>query len=64
MGFPGKLKFPIYPIILPGVATRVSFNQLSVLSTSLNIKGFGFQCFMDIRHCGGKIPPDPHIVSE
>ena len=27
MGFPGKIKFPTYPIILPGVATRVSFDH-------------------------------------
>ncbi len=35
MGFPGKIKFPIYPIILPVMATRVSFDQCSVLSTTL-----------------------------
>ena len=31
------IKFPIYPIILPGVATRVSFDQRSVLSTTLSL---------------------------
>ena len=36
MGFPGKIKFPICPIILPSMATRVSFDQLSVLSTTLS----------------------------
>ncbi len=35
MGFPGKIKFPICPIILPSMATRVSFDQLSVLSTKI-----------------------------
>ncbi len=30
-----RIKFPIYPIILPGVVTRVSFDQCSVLSTTL-----------------------------
>ena len=33
MGFPGKVNFPICPIILPCVATRVSFQQCLVLST-------------------------------
>ncbi len=31
-GFPGKVKFPIYPMTLLSVATRVSFDQLSVLN--------------------------------
>ena len=35
MGYPGKVKFPIYPIILPSLATRVSSQQCSVLSTTL-----------------------------
>ncbi len=34
MEFPGKVKFPIYHIILPRVVIRVSFGQLSVLSTT------------------------------
>ncbi len=41
MGFPGEIKFSIHPIILPSVATRVSFGQLSVLSTTLNTKRCG-----------------------
>ncbi len=36
MGYPGKKIFLIYPIILPSVTTRVSSQQCSVLSTTLN----------------------------
>ena len=34
MGFPGKVKFPIYSIILPGV-TLHDLGELSVPSTTL-----------------------------
>ncbi len=37
MGIPGKVKSPTYPTIFPSVATRVTFQHCSVLSTTLTV---------------------------